>query len=143
MKTPATPCTIHVIEAKYVVTHLAAPRPSIWVRVRPYLAQGLTNARHGLVQSARMAMFVITALFHTLARVGIGAEHGLRLVYDISIRWITFVFLTLPLFLIVLCFLLATLAWAWGLVDAIYRACLIFLVHDIDQWFVLIRGSEC
>ena len=47
MKTPAHPCTIHVIEANYVVTHLAAPRPSIWVRARPYLAQGLTNARRG------------------------------------------------------------------------------------------------
>ena len=54
MKTPAHPFTIHVIEAKYVVTHLAVPRPSIWVRARPYLAHGLARARRGLVQSGHV-----------------------------------------------------------------------------------------
>jgi hypothetical protein len=33
------------------------------------------------------------------ARAGIGAVNGIRLVYDLSIRWLVFVFLTIPLFL--------------------------------------------
>ena len=86
MKTPAHPCTIHVIEATYVVQYVAAPRPSIWVRTRPYLAQGLTNARRGLVQSGRVARFVVTALVHLIARVGIGTVNGIRLIHDVSIR---------------------------------------------------------
>lgn len=44
MKRPANPFTIHVIEANYVVKHIAAPRPLLWVRARPYMAQGLTRA---------------------------------------------------------------------------------------------------
>ena len=121
MKTPAHPFTSHVIEANYVVQHVATPRPSIWVRARPYLAQGLTNAGRGLVQSGRVARFVVTALPHLIARVGLGAANGIRLIHVLSIRWLAFVFLTLPLFVIGLCFVLATLGWAWGLVDALSR----------------------
>ena len=121
MKTPTTRFTIHVIEAKYVVTHLAAPRPSTWVRARPYLAQGLTRARRGLVPSGRVVVFVVTALFHLIARVGIGAVNGIRFLNFVSIRWLEFVFLTLPLFVMGLCFFLATLACAWGLVEALSR----------------------
>jgi hypothetical protein len=121
MKTPAHRFTIHVIKAKYIVTHLAVPRPSIWVRAGPYVAQGLTRTRLGLVQSGRVARFVVTELFHLIVHVGIGAVNGLRLVHDVSIRWLAFVFLTLPLFVIGLCFLLATLACAWGLIEALSR----------------------
>ena len=121
MKTPPTPFTIHVIEANYVVTHLAVPRPSIWVRARAYLAHGLTNAWRGLVPSGRTAVFVVTALSHLIARVAIGAVNGIRLIHFMSIKLLAFVFLTIPLFVIGLCFLVATIAWAWGLVDALSR----------------------
>ena len=121
MKTPAHPCTIHVVEATYVVQHVAAPRPSIWVRARPYLAQGLTRARRGVVQSGRVARFVIAALFHLIVRVGLGAVNGIRLIHFVSIRLLEFVFLTIPLFLMGLCFLFATIAFAWGLIEALSR----------------------
>ena len=121
MKTPAHPYTIHVIEAMYVVQHVAAPRLSIWVRAWPYLAQGLTRARRGLVQSGRVARFVIAALFHLIVRVGLGTVNGIRLIHFVSIRLLEFVFLTIPLFLMGLFFLFATLAFAWGLVDALFR----------------------
>ena len=121
MKTPAHPFTIHVIEATYVVIQVAAPRPSIWVRARPYLAQGLTNAGRGLVRSGRVVVFVVTALFHLIARIGLGAVHGLRLIHFVSIRSLAFVFLIVPLFVIGLCFLLATLVFTWGLVEALFR----------------------
>ena len=121
MKTPAHPFIIHVIEANYVVQHIAAPRASIWIRARPHLAQGLTNAGRGLVRSGRAAQFVVAALFHLIARVGMGAVKGIRLIHFVSIRLVEFVFFTIPLFVIGLCFLLATLAWAWGLVEALSR----------------------
>lgn len=121
MKTPAHPFTIHVIEANYVVTHLAAPWPSIWVRAGQYLAHGLTNAGRGLVRSGRVVVFMVTALSHLIARVGLGVVHGLRLIHFVSIRLLAFVFLTLPLFVIGLCFLLATLVFTWGLVEALFR----------------------
>ena len=122
MKTPTHPVIIHVIEAKYVVQHVAAPRPSIWVRARPYLLHGLINARRGLVTSGRMAMFVIAALLHLSLRVGLGLVKSIRCIHFVSIKWLTFVFLTIPLFLIGLFFLLATLAWAWSLFEALSRA---------------------
>ena len=122
MKTPPNPFTIHVIEATYVVQHVAAPRPSIWVRARPYLAQGLTRARRGVVQSGRVARFVIAALFHLIVRVGLGAVNGIRLIHFVSIRLLEFVFLTIPLFLMGLCFLFATIAFAWGLIEALSRS---------------------
>ena len=121
MKTPAHPCTIHVVEATYVVQHVAAPRPSIWVRAWPYLAQGLTNARRGLMPSGRVSRFVLAALFHLIVRVGLGTVHGIRVIHVVSIRWLAFVFLTIPLFLMGLFFLLATIAWAWDLIEALSR----------------------
>ncbi|MEP6934053.1 MAG: hypothetical protein ABI988_08955 [Nitrospirota bacterium] len=121
MKTPAHPFTIHVIEATYVVQHVAAPRPSIWVRAWPYLAQGLTNAGRGLVPSGRVARFVLAALFHLIVRVSLGTVDGIRLTHVVSIRWLGFVFLTIPLFLIGLLFLFATIAFAWGLIEALSR----------------------
>ena len=122
MKTPTHPCIIHVIEAKYVVQHIPGPRPSIWVRARPYLVHGLTNARRGLVASDRVAMFVIAALFHLILRVGLGLVKSIRCIHFVSIKLLKFVFLTIPLFVIGLFFLLATLAWAWGLIEALSRA---------------------
>ena len=121
MKTPAHPFTIHVIEAKYLVQHVAAPRPSIWVRAWPYLAQGLTRARRGVVQSGRVARFVIAALFHLIVRVGLGVVRSIRLVNYVSIRLLGFVFITIPLFLMGLFFLFATIAFAWGLIEALSR----------------------
>ena len=121
MKTPAHPFTMHVIEATYVVQHVAAPRPSIWVRAWPYLAQGLTRARRGLVPSGRVARFMIAALFHLIVRVRLGTVHGIRVIHFVSIRWLGFVFLTIPLFLMGLFFLFATIAWAWGLIEALSR----------------------
>lgn len=121
MKTPAHPVTIHVIEAKYVVTYLAAPRPSIWIRAQPYVAQGLSRARRGLVQSGRVVRCVVMTLFHMITWVGLGAMSGIRLVNTVSIRWLAFVFIILPLFVMSLFFLLGTLVFAWSMVDAIYR----------------------
>lgn len=121
MKTPIHPFTIHVIEAKYVVPHVATPRPSLWVRARPYLAQGLTYAGRGLVHSSRVTWFVIAALFHQILRAGLGAVQGICLIHFVSINLLEFVFLTLPLFVMGLLFLLATLVCAWGLIEAIYR----------------------
>ena len=114
MKTPAHRFTIHVIAATFVVTYLAGPRPSIWVRAWPSLTQGLTRARRGLVPSGCLARFMVAGLLHMIACAGIGAVNGIRLVYDLSIRWLVFGFLTIPLFLMGLLFLLATLAWAWA-----------------------------
>lgn len=121
MKTPIHPFTIHVIEAKYVVQHVAIPRLSIWVPARPYLVHGLTNARRGLVTSYRVAIFVIAALFHVIPHLGLGLVRSIRYIHFVSIRLLTFVFLTIPLCVMGLLFLLATLACAWGLVEAIYR----------------------
>ena len=121
MKTPAHPFTIHVIEANYVVQYVAAPRPSIWVRSCLYLAPGLTHAKRNLVQSGRVTRFVIAAWFHLIVRVGIGVVNGLRLIHFVSMRLLAFVFLTIPLFLMGLFFLLATLVFAWGFVEALSR----------------------
>lgn len=121
MKTPANPFTIHVIEANYVVQHVAAPRPSIWVRARPSLVHVLTNARRGLVQSNRVARLLVTALVHLIICVGLGTVNGIRFIHFVSIKLLTFVFLTVPLFIIGLFFLLATLAWAWGFIETLSR----------------------
>ena len=121
MKTPAHPFTIHVIEAKYVVQHVAAPRPSMWVRAWPYLTQGLNRARRGVVRSGRVARFVIAALFHLIVRVDLGTVNGIRRIHFVSMRLLEFVFLTIPLFLMGLFFLFAIIAFAWGLIEALSR----------------------
>lgn len=121
MKTPANPFTIHVIEANYVVQHVAAPRPSIWVHARPYLAETLTRTGHGVVQTSRLAIFVIRQLFRMIVRVGVGSVHGVRFLYHIALTWLLFVFITVPLFLMALCFLMFTIACGWEILDALYR----------------------
>ncbi|MEP7154044.1 MAG: hypothetical protein ABI856_20255 [Nitrospira sp.] len=122
MKRPANPFTIHIYEANYVVKHIAGPRHSTWAHRRPNMAQGLIRARHGLVQSSRVAVFVVARLSYMIARICIGVVRGIRLVYDVPIRLLEFVFITLPLFVIGLCFLLATIAFVWGIGDALYRS---------------------
>lgn len=121
MKRPANPVTIHVHEATYVVKHIASPRHSTWVRARPYMAQGLICVGHCLVRSGLMTVFVVARVCHMIARICSGAVRCIRLVHDVSIRWLEFVFITIPLFVIGLCFLLATIVFAWGIADALYR----------------------
>ena len=121
MKTPANPFTIHVIEANYVVQHVAAPRPSIWVHARPYLAETLTKTGHALVQTSRLATCVVTQLFRMIVRAGVGSVHGIRLLYHIALTWLLFVFITVPLFLMALCFVMFTIAFGWEILDALYR----------------------
>jgi hypothetical protein len=86
------------------------------------MTQGLIRAGHSLVRSGLVAVFVVARLSYMIARICIGAVRGIRLVYDVSIRLLEFVFITIPLFVIGLCFLLATIAFAWGIVDALYRS---------------------
>ncbi len=121
MKRPADPITIHVHKANYVMKHITGPRHSTWVRAQPYISQGLIRARHGLVQSALVAVFVVARLSYMIVRICIGAVRGLRLVNDVSIRLLEFVFITIPRFVIGLYFVLATIAFAWGIGDALYR----------------------
>jgi hypothetical protein len=121
MKMPANRFTIHDIEANYVVQHVAAPRPSIWVRARWYLAQGLVRAKRGLVQSGRVAWFVVTQLFRIIVGAGVGSVHGVRFLYHIALTWLLFVFINVPLLLIALCFLMFTIACGWDILDALYR----------------------
>lgn len=122
MKRPANPFTIHIYEVNYVVKHIAGPRHSTWARMRPNMEQGLSRARHDLVQTGLVAVFVIARFSYMIARICIGAVRGIRLVYHVSIRLLEFVFITIPLFVIGLCFLLATIAFVWGIVDALYRS---------------------
>ena len=121
MKRPAIPFTIHIYEGTYVVKHIASPRHSTWVRARPSMAQGLICVGHGLVRSGLMTVFVVARVCHIIARICIGAVRCIRLVHDVSIRWLRFVFITIPLFVIGLCFLLTTIVFAWGIADALYR----------------------
>jgi len=121
MKRPASPFTIHIYEANYVVKHIARPRHSTWDRERPYMAQGLICMGHCLVRSGLMTVVVVARVCHMIARICTGAVRCIRLVHDVSIWWLRFVFITIPLFVIGLCFLLATIAFAWGLADALYR----------------------
>lgn len=121
MKRPASPFTIHIYEATYMVKHIASPRHSAWVRARPYMAQGLICVGQVLVRCGLITVFVVARVCHMIALICIGAVRCIRLLHDVSIRWLRFVFITIPLFVIGLCFLLATIAFAWGIVDALYR----------------------
>ncbi len=98
MKRPASPFTIHIYEATYVVKHIASPRHSTWVRARPSMAQGLICVGHGLVRSGLMTVFVVARACYMIARICGGAVRDIRLVHDVSIRWLEFVFITIPLF---------------------------------------------
>ncbi len=121
MKRPANPFTIHVHQATYVVEHIADSRHSTWARARPYMAQRLICVGHGLVRSGLMTVFVVARACYMIARICSGAVRGIRLVHDVSIRWLEFVFITIPLFAMGLSFLLATIVFTWGIVAALYR----------------------
>ena len=121
MKTPANPCTIHVIEPQDVIPYVAPRRPSRVYRVRPSLAETLTRTGHGVVQTSRLAMFVVTQLFRMIVHAGVGSVHGIRFLYHIALTWLLFVFITVPLFLMALCFLMFTIACGWEILDALYR----------------------
>ena len=121
MKTPANPFTIHVIEPQDVIPYVAPRRPSRVYRVRPYLAETLTRTGHGVVQTSRVAAFVVTALCRLIVRAGVGSVQGVRFLHDIALTWLWFVFITVPLFLMALCFLMFTIACGLEILDALYR----------------------
>jgi hypothetical protein len=104
MKTPANPFTIHVIAPQEVIPYVAPRQPSRVYRVRPYMAETLTRTGHGVVQTSRLAMFVVTQLCRVLVGVGVGVVHGIRFLY-----------------LMALCFLMFTIACGWEILDALYR----------------------
>ena len=124
MKTPANPFTIHVIDAHDVVPYIAVPRPSIVNRLRPYITNALTRTGRGLVQTSRVAVFVVTELSRMIVGAGIGAVTGLRLLYSFLAAILEFFFIKLPVFVIGVVFLLVTIAFSLGILDAMYRAVL-------------------
>ena len=121
MKTPANRFTIHVIEPQDVVPYVAPRRPSRLYRVHPYLAETLTRTGHGMVQTSRLALFVVTQLCRMIVGAGVGSVQGIRFLYNLALTWLLFVFIRVPLFLIALCFLLFTIAFGWEILDALYR----------------------
>ncbi len=121
MTTPANPFTIHVIAPQEVIPYVALRRPSRVSRVRPSLAETLTRTGHGVVQTSRLAMFVVTQLFRMIIHAGVGSVHGIRFLYNLALAWMLFVFIRVPLFLIALCFLMFTIACGWEILDALYR----------------------
>ena len=121
MKTPANPFTIQVIAPQEVIPSVAPRRPSRVSRVRPSLAETLTRIGHGAVQTSRLAMFVVTQLYRMIVRAGVGLVHGVRFLYHITLAWLWFVLITVPLFLIGLFFLIWTIVFGWEILDALYR----------------------
>jgi hypothetical protein len=121
MKTPANPLTIHVIAPQEVIPYVAPRRPSRVSHVRPSLAETLTRTGHGVVQTSRLARFVVTQLFRMIVLAGVGSVHGVRFLYRIALTWLLFVFIRVPLFLLALCFLMFTIACGWEILDALYR----------------------
>ena len=121
MKTPANPFTIHVIEPQDVIPYVAPRRPSRVYRIRPSLAETLTRTGHGLLQTSRLAMFVVTQLFKMIVHAGVGSVHGIRFLSHIALTWLSFIFITGPLLLIALCFLIVTIVFGWEILDALYR----------------------
>ena len=122
MKTPATRFTIHVIEANYVVQYVAAPRSSIWVRARPYLAHGLTHAGRGLVQAGHVLVLVLMQVCRLIVRTGVGVVQGIRFLNHLALRSMLFVFIQFPLFLLGLFFLVFTIAFGWNILSGLYGA---------------------
>ena len=117
MKTPANPFTIHVIDAHDVVPYIAAPRPSIVNRVRPYIAEALT----GLVQTGRVAGFVVTELSRMIVGIGIGLVKGVRVFYYALLVMLEFLFVKIPVFIVGLIVLIMAIGFGYSIVDALYR----------------------
>ena len=121
MKTPVNPFTIHVIAPQEVIPYVAPRRPSRVSRVRPSLAETLTRNGHGVVQTSRLVMFVVTQVCRMIVGVGVGVVQGVRFLYRIALTWLWFVFITVPLFLIGLFFVICTIVFGWEILDALYR----------------------
>ena len=121
MKTPAHPRTIHVIEAKYVVTHLAAPRCSIWTHTRPSMAPALRTTRRAVVCTGRVTGLVIVAVFRMILQASIGIGTVIRFVRSLAVSWLWFMFITLPIVLLALAFLGVTMVLGWDMLDTLYR----------------------
>ena len=121
MKTPANPFTIHVIEPQDIIPSVAPRRPSRVYRVRPYLAETLTRTGHGVVQTSRLALFVVTQLCRLIVGAGVCVVQGTRFLYRIALAWLWFVFITVPLFLIGLFFLVFTIAFGWDILSGLYQ----------------------
>ncbi len=100
MKTPANPFTIHVIDAHDVVPYIAAPRPSIVNRLRPYITNAVTRTGRGLVQTSRVAVFVVTELSRMIVGIGIGLVKGVRVFYYALLVMLEFLFVKIPVFIV-------------------------------------------
>ncbi len=121
MKTPANPFTIHVIEPQDLIPYVAPRRPSHGYRVRPSIAETRTRTGHGGVQTSRVLVRAVTQLCRMLVGAGVGVVQCIRCLYRIALAWLWFVFIRVPLFLIVLCFLLFTIAFGLEILHALYR----------------------
>ena len=121
MKTPANPFTIHLIEPQDVIPYVAPRRSSRVYRIRPYMAETLTRTGHGVVQTSRVLVRVVTQLCRMLVGAGVGVVQGIRCLCRIALAWLWFVFINVPLFLIGLFFLVFTIAFGWEILDALYR----------------------
>ena len=122
MKTPANPLTIQVIEPQDIIPYVAPRRPARVYRVRPYLVETLTRTGHGVVQTGRLAWFVVTQLCRMLVGAGVGLVQGIRFLYRIALAWLWFVFFNVPLFLIGLSFLVFTIVFGWNILSGLYHA---------------------
>jgi hypothetical protein len=121
MKTPANPFTIHVIDAHDVVPYIAAPRPLIVNRLRPYITNALTRTGRGLVQTSRVAVFVVTELSRMIVGIGIGLVKGVRVFYYALLVMLEFLFVKIPVFIVGLIVLIMAIGFGYGIVDALYR----------------------
>ena len=124
MKTPAHPFTIHVIEPQDVIPFVAPRRPSRVYRVRPRMAETRTRTGHGMVQTSRVLVRAVTQLCRMLVGAGVGVVQGLRCLYRIARAWLWFVFITLPVFLIGLLFLMFTIGFAWNILSGLSQGSL-------------------
>ena len=121
MKTPANPFTIHVIEPQDVIPFVAPRRPSRVYRVLPHLVETLTRTGHGVVQASRVLVLVFTQLCRMIVGAGVGTVQGIRFLYKITLTWLWFVFINVPLFLIGLFFLMFTIAFSWDILSGLYQ----------------------
>jgi hypothetical protein len=124
MKTPANPFTIHVIKPQDVIPYVAPRRPSRVCRVRPCMAETRTRTGHGMVQTSRVLVRAVTQLCRMLVGAGVGVVQGLRCLYRIARAWLWFVFMTVPVFLIGLLFLMFTIGFAWHILSGLSQGSL-------------------
>ena len=121
MKTPANPFTIHIIEPQDIIPYVTPRRPSRVYRVRPYLAETLIRTGHGVVQTSRVLVRVVTQLCRLIVGAGVGVVQGTRFLYRIALAWLWFVLINVPLFLIGLFFLVFTIGFGWDILSGLYQ----------------------